>query len=270
MENQVTQTQETGVESVPAAGEQNEQVRGDEAQEQTAVQEQQTGVEGAAAAGQIKDEKDFAKALKMREEQLKQQLEREYAEKLREAEQHRQNLDRIAKSFGYESYNVLVQELEKEAQRRQIEEEARRLGVDPSVIQEYVQPMRSELQTLKQQLESYRQKELQRKIEAELNTLRSKYDDFGKYEDKVFETAIQRGIPLEDAYRIVSWEDKINAAKLAGEQEALQKLQQNATSTPGALGVDAPDQKFSFDQMSREEKRAFIEKVKRGEIRSLH
>lgn len=52
------------------------------------------------------------------------------------------------------------------------------------------------------------------------------------------------------------------------EAETIKKIQQNAKASTGPLGQEA-EHKTGFTSLSKEEQRAFIEKVKRGEIRQF-
>lgn len=186
-------------------------------------------------------------------------------ERAKEADTLSQHLDRLVKYYGFDSRETLIKELEAAEQQRQIEAEAQRLGVDPSVIKEYVQPLNQKLSQYEQELESIRRQEAVRAIESEVQTLRGKYDDFGKYESQVFELAMNKGYSLEDAYVIASYPDKIQNTKLQAEQEAIQKLNQNAVTSTGPLGKDGPEEQYGYMSMTPSERKAYREKVKRGQ-----
>lgn len=77
---------------------------------------------------------------------------------------------------------------------------------------------------------------------------------------EVWQIKEQRGLSLLDAYLRVSYKS-LGQQK---EQEAIQKLQQNAQSTPGALGAGA-EHKAGYSNMSAADKKALRERVLRGE-----
>lgn len=185
-------------------------------------------------------------------------------EKAKQAEAYQKNLDRIAKYYNFESHDEYMKALEKAEHDRQIEEEAQRLGVDPSVIKEYVQPLNQKLQTYEQKLAEIERQEAVRAIDAQVNELKGKYEDFGKYESQVFDIAMNKGYSLEDAYIIASHHDKLQSTKTQAEQEAIQKLQQNAATSTGPLGKDSPDEQFGYMSMTPAERKAYRQKVKNG------
>ncbi|MFK7695656.1 hypothetical protein [Paenibacillus sp. HJGM_3] len=188
------------------------------------------------------------------------------SERAKQAENYQQSLDRIAKFYGYESHDDYMKALDEAETQRQIEAEARRLGVDPSVIQEYVQPMKTEVQTLKQQLEQYKNAEIMKMIEAEEADIRKDDPGYDQIKDQVHGLAMQRGLKVSEAYILLTHSKKVEQAKLQAEQEAITKLKQNADTSTGALGADAPEEKTGYLNMTPAERRAFRERVKRGEV----
>lgn len=187
------------------------------------------------------------------------------SERAKQAETLQQNLDRVAKFYGYDSHDTYMKALEEAEIRKQIEAEADRLGVDPSVIQEYVQPMKNQVQSLEQKLKTYEQQEMKRRIDAEIDQLKQQYPDFEQRRNDVFSLALERGYTLEDAYVLLTHREQLDKARLQAEQDALLKLKQNADSSTGALGADAPEEKTGYMSMTPAERRAFREKVKRGD-----
>lgn len=263
MEDQVFE--QTGVEEVPVAEVQETQ-QAEETTEQ--VQEQEnTGVEQSEVAAQ-NDEKGFAKALKAREEQIRQQLEKEYAEKAKAAETYQQNLDRIARFYGYPDHDSYMQALEQAEMDKRIQEEAEKLGVDEDVIRNHLQPLNQKLKEYETKLRTIEEQEALRKVEAQISAMESdttNFPDFAKHKQAVIQCAAERGYSLEDAYKIVTYDERVKTATLQAQQDAVRKLQQNAESATGSLGADAPDHPGGYAAMSPEERRAFREAVKRGE-----
>jgi cupin superfamily acireductone dioxygenase involved in methionine salvage len=261
VEEQV-QMEQSGVEEVPAAEVQETETA---VETQTSEQVDNSGVEQSEVAAQ-NDEKGFAKALKAREEQIRAQLEQEYGGKAKEAERYQQMLDRTARFYGFDNHDEYMTALEQAEQDRLIQQEAEKMGVPEEVIREHMQPMKQELSEYKQKLAAIEEQEQLRKIEAEIQTLSSRYSDFDQYKQQVFDLAGNRGYSLEDAYKIATYEDRMNAAANQARQETIRNLQQNAETSTGSLGADAPEQASGYLAMSREERRAFKERVKSGKI----
>lgn len=187
------------------------------------------------------------------------------SEKAQQAERYQQLLDRTAKFYGFDNHDDYMAALEQAEQERNIQQQAEKLGVDEAVIRDHLQPLNQKLSEYERQLNEIREQEVMRTIEADLSRLSQQYSDFDKYKPKVFELASERGYSLEDAYKIASYEDRINTVKLEAQNETIRNLQQNANASTGALGADAPTPSGGYSSMSAAEKRAFRERVKSGQ-----
>ncbi|MGN7457887.1 hypothetical protein ACTHPH_24010 [Paenibacillus pasadenensis] len=184
-------------------------------------------------------------------------------------EQHSRQLERAAKYHGFPSTEAYLQAIEESEQQLRIEDEARRLGVDQSVVLEHLQPLREQVDELtktKQELESERQ---QFRIQQELVDLRAKYPDFDQYGDKIVGLVQSKGYALEDAYILASHHDKLSKIQQETEANTIRGLTNNATSSPGALGAEGAEEKSGYMSMSKDERRQFRERVKRGEVTSI-
>jgi hypothetical protein len=264
--------EQTGVESVPVAGEQAEgaTMAAEGAETTQTIEEDAANTENApqeAAEGSetIQNEKDFAAALRARERQLQEKYEREYTPYRETASKFEQ----IAKALGYDSGESYLQALESHAREQEALRQAEQLGLDLETYQQFFAPVHEELNRTKQELQQLRQAEIERQIRADYERLKSTYDDFEKVQDRVFEIAATRNLPLEDAYKLATFDEKIQAAKLAGQAEAVEAIRANAQSSPGPAGGDAPENRFDFTKLSREERQKLYERAKRGELRSL-
>lgn len=185
------------------------------------------------------------------------------SEKAQEAERYQQQLDRIARFYNFDNHNDYMAALEQHEQEQRIQQEAEKLGVDESVIRDHLQPLNQKLSEYERQLNEIKEQEVLRTIEADLSRLTQQYSDFDKYKPKVFELASERGYSLEDAYMIASYHDRINTAKLEGQNETIRNLQQNAASSTGPLGADAPEQASGYSAMSVAERKTFREQNRR-------
>ncbi len=260
------QEQNTGVEETEVANPQtNEQV------ESPVNDIPDTGVEHSPDA-EVKDEKDFSKALNARSEQIRQKLEDEYKAKYADHDNYKQAHDvalRTAKYYGFGTVQEYQQALDQAEQERRIAEQASSLGVDEEVIRNHLQPLNEKVSTYEKELTELKHAESLRQVEFKINAMEQdavNFPDFAKHKDSIIGIAAERGYTLEDAYKIFTFDDRINSVKAQAEQEAIRKLQQNADSSPGALGADAPEQAGDYTAMSASERKAFRERVKAGQV----
>lgn len=79
----------------------------------------------------------------------------------------------------------------------------------------------------------------------------------------------QRGLSLLDAYLRVNHQNAIQQAKTQGEQEAIQKLNKNANSSPGSLGSESANYNTSVSKMSTADFNNLVNSVLRGEKTNL-
>lgn len=254
MENQ--QEVQAGVE-VPVAGEQ-QQV------EVQQINSTETGVNSEVAAQGGEQDKSNGAAItaeiKRREAAIQKRYEEQYGGV-------QKNLERVAKAYGFHDVDSYMAALDQYERQQEIEQEARRLGVEPDVVarfREELNPLKEKLTQYEQQMQTVREQEASLKVERELTELKTKYPDFDQYKDRAFELAIKSGYRLEDAYKLASYEDKMANTAKQTEAETIRKLQQNASTTPGALGAEGAEHKTGFASMSKAEQRKFIEDVKAG------
>jgi putative component of toxin-antitoxin plasmid stabilization module len=191
------------------------------------------------------------------------------SERAKEADTYQQNLERIAKHYGFETHSEYLTELDEFDQQQKIAEEAEKLGVDESVIREHLEPLKKQVAQFEQEKESLRQERLQVQINAELTDLKTKYPDFEKHQEKVFDMAINQGYKLEDAYKVATYEEKLSGIAKQTEAETIKKIQQNAVAGTGALGSEGTEHKTGFAAMSKDEQRRMIEEVKQGKRTSF-
>ncbi|MNW56202.1 hypothetical protein D3C74_339090 [compost metagenome] len=182
------------------------------------------------------------------------------SEKAQQAERYQQNLDRIAKFYGYPDHDSYMKALEQAEMDKRIQEEAENLGVDEDVIRNHLQPLNQKLTEYETKLRTIEEQEALRKVEAEISAMENdttRFPDFGKHKQAVLQTAYERGYSLEDAYKIVTYDSRVQAAALQAQQEAVRKLQQNADSSTGSLGADSPDHASGYEAMTPAERKAF-------------
>ncbi|WP_127580178.1 hypothetical protein [Paenibacillus koleovorans] len=215
-----------------------------------------------AASPDVTQQESFAARLK--EERTK--LEADYAPHKATATR----LEKIAKNAGFKNTTEYLAALDSHVTATLAEAEAERLGVDQETYNKFFAPVHSELESTKSQLQKLQQAEIHRQIKADYEGLKQQYGaDFESIQDKVFDLAEQRGLPLVDAFKLLSFDTRVSSAKLEGQAAAVAAIKQNAQSSTGAAGGDAPDQRFDFTKLTPDQRQAYYEKAKRGELKSL-
>lgn len=175
-----------------------------------------------------------------------------------QAETAQQQLDRAARLAGYQSHEELVSALD-EMEQQQQRQEYEQAGINPDVLNKFLE-QHPAIQYAKQMEAQQREQE---RFQNEANEFFSEFPNV-KAEDiqpEVFQLQQQKGLSLLDAYLRVNFKSIGQQA----EQQAIQKLQQNQLSSPGALGQEGAEHKSSYSQLSAQEKAALRERVLRGE-----
>jgi hypothetical protein len=189
------------------------------------------------------------------------------SEKAQQAERYQQSLDRAARYHGFEDHEAYISAIETAEENDRIAAEATHLGVPEDVIREYVEPLKTKLdQYEKRDLERSEQDALQR-VEAKISSMESdtaNYPNFAQHKMDVINLAAAKGYSLDDAYKLLTYDTRVTTASQQAQQEAIRRLQQNADSSTGALGADAPEQATGYMAMSPAERKAFREAQKRG------
>jgi len=250
----------TGVEEASVAGMQEESFQ-DETNEQSEVH---SGVEHTDVADQ-NNEKGFAKALKAREEQIRTQLEQEYNGRSKETERYQQSLERAARLNGYPDHESYMSALDEYEANLHIQEEADRLNVSEDFLRAEFNPIKQELSQAKTELQQLKEADMVRQVQSQLESMErnaAEYPEFTKYKNDVINMAANKGYTLDDAYIIASHHDRLNSARTQAQQETIRNLQQNADSSTGSLGADAPEHAGGYSALSPSEKKAFRESVK--------
>lgn len=133
-------------------------------------------------------------------------------------------LEKRARQEGFDDVQSYLKAIDEFEQQQQIQAEASKYGVPEDFIRAELQPLKSELEQLRQEREKYQQNDVVRQIDSEIATLSQKYDDFAGMKDEVMDFAIERGYKLEDAYRLMTYESKMEQAALKKEQETLARV----------------------------------------------
>lgn len=183
-------------------------------------------------------------------------------------EKQAQNLDRVAKFYGYTNHDEFMAAIDEAERDRHVQQEADRLGVDESVIREHLSPMRDQLQQYESKLKQIEEQETQRQIESEISSLKAKYPDFEQVQTQVFDMVISGEVKtLEKAYLLATYEQKVAQAAKQAQQETIKNINKNAATSTGALGAEGSEEKHGYSSLSAAEKRDLRERVKRGDVK---
>ena len=188
------------------------------------------------------------------------------SEKAQQAERYQQMLEKTAKFYGFDSHETYMAALEQAETDRRIQEEADRLGVSEDVIREYVQPLKSELDQLKQRDQQRSEADLVQRVETQIASMESdttNYPNFAQHKVEVINMAAAKGYSLEGAYKILTYDTRVTTATQQAQQEAIRRLQQNADSSTGSLGADSPEHAGGYMAMSPAERKALRDQNRR-------
>jgi len=234
----------------------------------------ETGVHTEVAAP-APDEPKFGEALKAELARREAQLEKKYKEQYgdydtfkqrsTELERYQQQMERVAKLGNYANVDAFINALDEAERQDQIRREAEQLGVDESVILDHLYPMKQELEQLKQERDEQRKQEFFRNVDTKVNELKTKYPDFEQYHDQAFDMFANRGYDLEDAYKLLSYESRMQKLAQEKEQEVLARVtgrdqKQILPSNDQPSNVQFDPANMSLDQIQEISRR-----VQRGE-----
>lgn len=177
-----------------------------------------------------------------------------------EAQKQAQAVDRLAKLQGFNTSDEFLTALDAYEQEQNIRRQAEQLGVDETVIREHLNPLKSELETLKAQNEELRRYEMARMVEQDINRMREKYPDFDQYTDQIYDFA-GKGLDLEQAYRLASFE---NIQKRI-EQEVMSRIRERDGKQVLSSSDRGQQQKIKPQDMSLEDIESISARVARGE-----
>lgn len=174
-------------------------------------------------------------------------------------------LDKLAQLSGYQTQDELFNAIQEMEEQQRIQQETQRLGIDENTYRQHFQPVNQKMQEMERQLQEFQRQETQRQVEAEVEGLRSKYEDFSEQEDQVFKFAIDNNVSLENAYKLMNFESRVNQAAQQAEQQTLARV----TGRDERQVLSSKDQpnnvQFDPSSMSLEDIQALSARVQRGE-----
>lgn len=156
---------------------------------------------------------------------------------------------------NYDDYQRAVKE-------KQLMEEAQRRGIDPNVY--------AETQLLREEVASYRRESLLTQQDYELSGDPVKGSLYNSWKDEIREMADRHGCDLNTAFSVMLT-DRIGEVLSMNQQkiqnETINKLNANQTSTPGALGTANEQPTLDAWSMSDDEFEKMKSKALNGELR---
>lgn len=179
-----------------------------------------------------------------------------------QAETYQQQLNRVAQVAGYQSHDEMLaalDEMEQQQQREQYEQ----AGINPDLLNQFIEQHPS----VKYANELKAKEQEQAKFNAEANELFAEFPDLKPEQipAEVWQLKETKGLSLLDSYLRVSYKS-LGQQK---EQEAIQKLQGNALSSPGALGGGDVNHTTSVAKLSSNDFNSLVDQVLRGERKQL-
>lgn len=166
----------------------------------------------------------------------------------------------IAELYG-ESHGIKTYaDYQAAIQRQQQAAEAQQRGMDPQFY--------SEFQSMQQKLNTYERNSTLAQQDAALSADSNLGNFYTQHKAEIQQIANQYNTDYDTALTLLL-RDKLptlmSGAVSQAEQSTIQKLTNNAQSTPGALGAEGAEHKTGYSQLSATEKKALREKVLRGE-----
>jgi hypothetical protein len=183
-----------------------------------------------------------------------------------QVQQYQQRLEDLSQFFGYQTEDEVWQALDQAKQEQQRQEQEalyQQAGVDPDTFNQLL----SNHPAIQYANQLQQQQQEEQRLASEWGELAQEFPDMTpeKIPQEVFQLQMSHpNLSLLDAYL------RVNYKNLAQQQEqaAIQKLQQNQLSSPGALGAGA-DHITSYSQLSAQDKAALRQRVLRGESINL-
>ncbi len=205
-----------------------------------------------------------AESVEVAEPQQEQQTPEQnalFAKVRRETEQKAKDAV-IAEMYGSQGIHTYT-DYQKALKDHQRQQEAQQKGIDPELY--------SQLQTMQDELNSYKREKTMLQQEVELAKDPVKGELYNSWKDDVQAIANNFNVDLKTAFTLVLEEklpDILGKAKAQTEQETIKKINANAQSTPGALSSESIPKANIWD-MNSSDFNKMIEKAKRGELRNI-
>lgn len=180
---------------------------------ETGVDTPADGIAPTAAPEDVTQQESFATRLKQEREKIEQQYQ--------PAKQHSSKMEQIAKSLGFPSVDDYLEAVDVQLKEREAAEAAERMQVDQETYNQFFAPVNQQLEQTQQELKRLQAADIERQIKNDYERLSVQYPDFKDHEDAIWSLATERRLPLEDAYKLATFDSRVAAAKLEAEQQVL-------------------------------------------------
>lgn len=207
-------------------------------------------------------EKAFAKRLTAEREKWQQEVSDKY--------KHYDHYERAAKYLQKQNNIEDVLTLAQQIELAELQEQAEKQNVPVEVLQR-IQTLEAEAAEGRQLKQQQQNLEFYRGFQQQLNEFVQGKDVGAKeLEDYMLKEEVKSMDVAYRALRAEKLEQELSSIRQKTEAETIKKIQQNAVTSPGSVSQGAENQSINFATLSKEKQREVIERVKRGELRSLN
>ena len=220
--------------------------------------------ESVDTSGDITQSQAFSKRLSEMTAKERTKIEAELKSQYEPKVQKLSKLEQIAQEFGFGNVDDYVAAVEEQAAQRRAEQEAQRMQIDLDTYNQYFNPVKQELTTLKQQLDTYKQAEVNRQVQAELKELEAD-PLFAEHKQDVIDLAINKGYNLKDAFKLVTYDARLQLAQKQKEQEVLENVINRDERQVLSAGDKGNTMKFDVSKMSKAQMDEISRRVQSGE-----
>ena len=220
--------------------------------------------ESVDTSGDITQSQAFSKRLSEMTAKERTKIEAELKSQYEPKVQKLSKLEQIAQEFGFGNVDDYVAAVEEQAAQRRAEQEAQRMQIDLDTYNQYFNPVKQELTTLKQQLDTYKQAEVNRQVQAELKELEAD-PLFAEHKQDVIDLAINKGYNLKDAFKLVTYDARLQLAQKQKEQEVLENVINRDERQVLSAGDKGNTMKFDVSKMSKSQMDEISRRVQSGE-----
>lgn len=213
-------------------------------------------------AGDVSKQQSFAQRLA--EERTK--IEREYADKYKGYDDYKS----VAEYFREQNQAQDILSLKERIELTKLQEQAERQNVPVEVLQR-INQLEEKATRADQYEQQFQNQQLLQRFQRDIHEFVKDKEgaDPKALEDFMLENHIGN---IEIAYRAMRAEHleaQLKTVAQTTEKDTIRKLQNNAATSPGALGAEGSDNKVDFSKMSKADQQRMIDEVLRGERRSL-
>jgi hypothetical protein len=186
-----------------------------------------------------------------------------FAKIRREAEQKAKD-NMIEEMYGQTHGIHTYAEYQRAVQEQKRQQEAEQKGIDPQFYNQFME-MQEKLNSIEREKTFIEQ-------EAQLTSDPVKGNLYSQWKDDVKSVSQNFGVDLNTAFTLLLSErlgDILGQTSQKAQQETIQKINSNATSSPGGLSSEASHTKDSVSNMSTKDFKELQERVLRGEIKEF-